>query len=257
MRTAGPRLWQPLMADGPIDTSDALDLSNAVHGLTSLLLDERPIEAKLQQVTDLALRSLPAVGVGVTLAPEGGARTVAASGCPSVEIDQLQYDLDDGPCLEGMRRDVVVVVEDMREETRWGAFPRRAADGHGLRSSLSLPLTVGGDTVGVLNCYATEPDQFDELQCRIGTVFAAQAAMVLLASLRMADQATLGEQLRTALSSRAVIDQAIGVLMAQQQCSPEQAFDLLKGASQSRNVKLRDIAQELVGRYGAPGRDGT
>ena len=230
-----------------------IDLDEAVRGLTGLLVDEQSLGAKLQRVTDLALQALDADGIGVTVMPEGRARTVAASGTPSVELDQLQYELDDGPCLDGLRHDRLVVVDDMADESRWGAFPGRAVGEYGLRSSMSLPLTVAGDPTGVLNCYAVTPGRFDALQCRTGTVFAAQAAMILLTSIRMSEQALLAEQLHNAMSSRAVIDQAIGVIMAQQGCTPEAAFELLRRASQSRNVKLRDVAVGLVGRYRSSG----
>src|SRR3954447_2121092 len=102
------------------------DVTAATRALGMLLLKEESLEGTLQRVTELALQSVPADGIGLTFSPSGRARTIAAAGAPSVGVDELQYELDDGPCLQGLRDNAVVVVPDMQRETRWGDFPARS-----------------------------------------------------------------------------------------------------------------------------------
>jgi GAF domain-containing protein len=117
---------------------------------------------------------------------------------------------------------------------------------HGILSILSTPLIVDGKPVGVLNLYARTPRVFSALDRQLAELLAGQAAIAITAALRHYDEVTLSDHLRIALSSRSVIDQAIGIVMAQRRCDPEEAFATLRTISQRRNIKLRDIAAELV-----------
>ncbi len=116
----------------------------------------------------------------------------------------------------------------------------------GARSSLSYPLIADGDSIGALNFYATTVQAPGlELQARAAAI-AEHAAGALALALRLAERDDLIARLRLALSSRSTIDQAIGILMAEQHCSARAAFDLMRKASQSRNIKLRDVAAGIV-----------
>jgi GAF domain-containing protein len=107
-------------------------------------------------------------------------------------------------------------------------------------------LIVDGKPVGVLNLYARTPRVFRALDRQLAELLAGQAAIAITAALRHYDEVTLSDHLRIALSSRSVIDQAIGIVMAQRRCEPDEAFATLRTISQRRNIKLRDIAAELV-----------
>jgi hypothetical protein len=133
----------------------------------------------------------------------------------------------------------------MPSETRWGPFPSQAA-ALGVRSSMSYPLVTGEATVGALNMYAFTSLEPDVGRNARAAQFADRAAGALSVGLRMAEQNSENANLRVALSSRTVIDQAIGILMAQQQCNAEDAFAILRQASEGRNVKLRDVATQIV-----------
>jgi len=109
-----------------------------------------------------------------------------------------------------------------------------------------VPLIVDGKPVGVLNVYARTPKAFGAMDRQLMQLLAGQAAIAVTAALRHYDEVTLFDHLRTALCSRSVIDQAIGIVMAQQRGTPAQAFAALRTISQRRNIKLRLVATELV-----------
>jgi GAF domain-containing protein len=187
----------------------------------------------------------PAAAGGITFDREGRPVTAATSAPLAAAVDEAQYSADEGPCLDALRSGEVVQADDFSAEPRWPTFAT-AAVAHGVASSLSLPLRVGDRTIGALNLYAHEPAAFTGVARRHAEAFAVQCGAALTVALRQSDQAVLRRQLTEAMSARSVIDQALGILMAQQRCSAEQAFDLLRQASQHRNRKLREIAAEII-----------
>ena len=127
-----------------------------------------------------------------------------------------------------------------------------------MRSCLSLPLNTPAGVLGAYNLYSTHPDGFAEEMLPQLEALAGNAAGALAVALKLSDQTQLSEDLRQALTSRSVIDQAMGIIMAQQRCNASGAFDLLRRASQNRNIKLRDLATEIVEAVGGhPPEPGT
>jgi GAF domain-containing protein len=169
----------------------------------------------------------------------------------AAQLDEVQYGQDDGPCLQTLRTGQVTLVHDLNTERRWGAYPAHAL-ARGVRSSLSLPLTINGDTRGALNLYSPTANAFGKEEHQQAQILSVQASTALTLAHRQTEQATLTDQLREALATRAVVDQALGILMAQQSCDAETAFGILRHASQNQNRKLRDIAAELVVSIGGP-----
>jgi GAF domain-containing protein len=139
----------------------------------------------------------------------------------------------------------VVDGTDLGAESRWEDYPTIAM-GYGILAVYSMPLIVAGKPVGVLNLYAGTPNAFGPRERQLAALLAGQATIAVTAALRHYDEVTLSDQLRIALSSRSVIDQALGIVMAQQRGTPEQAFAALRTISQRRNIKLRVVAAELV-----------
>jgi len=171
--------------------------------------------------------------------------TVASSDDFTLQLDELQYAQGNGPCLDALDTVSPVIVTDMATETRYDSYPAHAVD-VGARSSMSYPLTTGELTIGVLNLYAEQPLSPNlELRTRVQAL-ADNAAGALALAQRLADQHDLISNLKTALESRSTIDQAIGIIMAEQRCDPPTAFDLLIAASQNRNIKLRDLAARMI-----------
>ncbi|HJY01422.1 MAG TPA: ANTAR domain-containing protein, partial [Streptosporangiaceae bacterium] len=108
------------------------------------------------------------------------------------------------------------------------------------------PLRSEGKRIGALNLYARDASAFGAAEARRAADFAENASGALTLAIRLASHAALIEQLRSSLASRTVIDQALGIVMAREQCTPARAFAILRSASQNRNVKLREIASAIV-----------
>ena len=216
--------------------------------LLALLAAGGDLGSFLGDLVRLAVRQVPrAEACGLTLARDATGMTVASTGPLAEQADQRQYQQDTGPCLESMRTGTVVRVDDMAAEERWTPFPALAAE-LGVRSSLSLPLVVEGRSRGALNLYATEPRVFGADEATAYR-WAGQATGALAVALRIADSDSRAESLLSGLDTRATIGQAVGLLMAQEQVPAERAFDLLRIASQRRNVKLRDVAAGVVAAF--------
>lgn len=221
-------------------------VGSALSELAGLLLSTDSFEELLQGVAELSVRAIePVATCGITLAQDDRVITAASSGALARQLDEQQYEHDTGPCLQSLTSGEVVESVDLAAENRWGPYPTLAM-AHGILAILSTPLIVDGKPVGVLNLYARTPQAFRALDRQLAELLAGQAAIAITAALRHYDEVTLSDHLRIALSSRSVIDQAIGIVMAQRRCDPDEAFAILRTISQRRNIKLRDIAAELV-----------
>ena len=125
----------------------------------------------------------------------------------------------------------------------WAPLAELLAE-HGFDHVLAIPLVADDGIVGAVNVYAADaPDDRDR---HVLDLLAAQASAAIANARVFESTAQLADQLSTALESRAVIEQAKGVLMALQHCDEDQAFDILRRASQRSNKKLRDVAAELI-----------
>jgi GAF domain-containing protein len=220
--------------------------SAALSELAGLLLAAESFEELLQGVAELSVRVIGAVSTcGITLAQDGRVITVASADALARTLDEQQYEREDGPCLQALRTGEVVEAPDLASEDRWQDYPVIAV-GHGIRSVLSTPLIVDGKPVGVLNLYASAAYSYGPAERRSAELLAGQAAIATTAALRHYDEVSLSEHLRAALSSRSVIDQAVGIVMAQRRCTTAEAFAMLRTISQRRNTKLRVVAADLV-----------
>ncbi len=218
----------------------------ALSELAGLLLSTESFEDLVQGVAELSVRIVePAATCGITLAQDDRVFTVASADALACQLDEQQYEHGMGPCLQALTSGEVVEAVDLGVEGRWEAYPTIAM-AHGILAILSIPLIVDGKPVGVLNLYARTPRAFSAVDRQLAELLAGQAAIAVTAALRHYDEVTLSNNLRIALSSRSVIDQAMGIVMAQRRCDPEEAFGTLRTISQRRNIKLRNIAAELV-----------
>jgi GAF domain-containing protein len=235
------------MAKGPSD------FRTSITELQAVLLATESTDGFLQEVAVLAASELgEGLSCGITLQPNGRPLTVANSDANAAQTDELQYGLDHGPCLTALRTGQVTRIDDLATDPRWRDYAVRALV-HGVRSSLSMPLTVPDRTVGALNLYSDRPHFFGEAQTRLAERFAQDATIAVGIAARLAAQSVLTSQLQASLASRAVIDQAIGVIMGQERCTAADAFDLLRTASHNRNIKLRQVAEQIVtGVTGSP-----
>ena len=221
------------------DAGDFTELQRA-------LLGTQTIEQFLQEVALLAARLVPdGMSCGMTMRPNGRPVTVACSDELASQVDELQYQVGDGPCLHALREGRMVHIDDTARGADWPGFQAEAAS-RGIGSCLALPLVADGKPVGALNLYARGVAAFGATQVRRAENLAENASGGLSLMLRLASYSELTEQLRSSLTSRAVIYQALGVVMAQERCAQAKAFEILRTASQNSNLKLRDIAAAIV-----------
>ena len=222
------------------------DSGGNIRELHRALLSTQGVEEFLHEMAMLAAQLVSgSLSCGTIVQPDGKPATVACSDPLAACMDEVQYELDDGPCLQAMRDGRVVRIEDTADKARWPEFEARAAS-HGIRSCLALPLNANGKPVGALNLYAREASAFGAAEARLAENFAEDASGALSLAIRLASDAALIEQLRSSLASRGVIDQALGIIMAREHCTQDRAFAILRTASQNGNVKLRDIASAVV-----------
>ncbi len=238
------------LSDAQSDADDQ-DVIVAVQGLAGLVANVDDIDAVLGHIAVFAVAAVPgADGAGVTLLRRGeGPPTVLAWSVTDQfvrEIDHLQYDIcGEGPCLTAMQTERALVSGSLGSDDRWPRFGGRAARLK-VHSALSVPLIVDAVVVGALNIYAHERDAFTEHAVRVAEQFATPAA-VSVGNIQLLHAAhTRATQLQTALTSRAVIDQAIGIVRSRSGGSAQEAFDRLRQISQNENVKLSVIAERLV-----------
>jgi GAF domain-containing protein len=236
------------MADAPAPD----DMAASIVEMQALLLGTETIEEFLTELADLAVLTVgEGLSCGITLQPNGRPLTVASTDALAAQVDEVQYGLDQGPCLHALRTGTQVSIEDLASDQRWAAYAATAFQ-HGIRSSLSIPLSGGGSsTIGAFNLYSQAVGSFGPEATSRAERFAQNASGALSIAIRLAGHVALTEQLRASLASRAVIDQAIGVLMAQRRITAAEAFAILRTTSQNRNIKLRAFAAQIVEGAGA------
>jgi GAF domain-containing protein len=228
------------------------------HGLITLIFSTRTLDDFLRALAHRAMAHTSGCdGCGVTLERSGQPLTVASTGEVATRLDEQQYGQDGGPCLEALHTGRTIIVPEMRDEDRWGGYGGFAA-AHGARSSLSLPIAAKADTAGALNLYSSHSDAFAGADLPFLRSLAAEATGAVALAQEMADLRASAPRMRTRLHSRTIIDQAVGVVMAERGYSPPRALDMLREAARERRVGLPDVSAELLDRYGgAPGEGGS
>lgn len=219
-----------------------------IRALQELVLATDTLQDFLSHVASQAAGIGPNLSCGITVSTDPRRPlTVGTSDSMAAALDETQYRQNEGPCLEAMRTDDVIEVTDAASEARWRGYVTRATK-QGLAASLSTPITANGATIGVMNIYATTPRTFTSEERGRALAFASQAAAAIAVATRLAHQTQLADDLRAAMASRTVIDQALGILMGELRCSADEAFAHLRRTSQDTNTKLRDVAMALITR---------
>jgi GAF domain-containing protein len=221
-------------------------LENAVRSLSQLLLAEETLETTHGRVASLACRTLPPCDLAsVTMINDGRPSTPVQTEPLAADLDSVQYRSRRGPCLEAYQVGKIVREKLSEKAGRWPEFSTEARKA-GIQSVLAVPLVANGHPLGALNLYSKSSTGYDEAAEETALLFSQQAAVACANAEVYWRTCTLTEHLREALGSRDVIGQAKGILMARRNCTAEAAFELLRQASQHRNIKLRDIAEQVV-----------
>jgi hypothetical protein len=223
---------------------DGLEASLA--GLSGLLTGPRPVQETLVRIAEFAVRAIPgAEGAGLTMLEDDRPQTVVASAEFVQAVDDVQYGLGEGPCLLAVETRSTQTSGSLGGDARWPRFGPRVGR-MGVHSAVSLPLLLPDRVVGALNVYAHGKDAFGSEAVRIGEMFARPAAVSVHNAQILAQSQRLAEQLGAALVSRAVIDQALGVIMSRTGATPEEAFERLRAMSQSQHVKVAEVSRALL-----------
>lgn len=221
------------------------DLVREIAAVASTVLSGETLEETLQQVVSTAVATIDGCDAAGVFVIDGNAvRTVAHTGDGVIDLDRVQEELGQGPCLDAATSGAEVYVDDLSENTRYPRFGA-AASTAGVRTVLACPVSSNG-LRGALNLYAELPRAFGATDRAKGTILAALAGAAVAAAARRSDLHSQNVNLQAALVSRELIGQAQGILMEREQVTAEQAFDILRRASQHLNEKLRDVAQNLV-----------
>lgn len=223
----------------------------ALRALSNFLVTKTSLGDTLLRVSQITTDAMPAAEMaGITmLAEDGKPKTSVFTDEEAPEIDKAQYESGRGPCLDSWRLGKVVRLDDMAKAVDDYPEFAKLAQAHGVQSTLSLPLIAGDEAVGALNLYARVKEGFTDEDEAIGVELATTAAIVLANASAYWEAAELSEQLGEAMVSRAIIEQAKGIVMARSpRLSADDAFGVLRQASQRENVKLREVAQRIVDR---------
>jgi len=221
----------------------SVDVQRAFEDLARLSVAEHSLQSLVQRVSDVAARLLPGdPHTSVTVVTDRRPRTVASSGQLATDLDEVQYRLGDGPCVAAATTGRPSEVRDPAGETRWPEFGRLAAE-RGCTGVVSVPLPVRELVTGGLNVYLGGGQPADgDLAAR----FAAHAVVPVSNMYLYRGAVDRADQLQAALESRAVIDQAKGILMERYRLKPDQAFALLTRVSMESNTKVRVVAARLA-----------
>jgi transcriptional regulator with GAF, ATPase, and Fis domain len=229
--------------------------ARALSALARFQVANATVGDTLNRIAEITLDAMPSAAiVGMTMLGSDEQPTTAIYTDPdSPEIDAAQYREGKGPCLDAWRQNRVLRVPRVEEYTEEYPGFAVACLEHGVHSTLSLPMVSGEWVIGAMNLYARVPDAFRDDDEAIGGDLAGAAGSVLANVSAYWTAFDLSQQLNEAMKTRAVIEQAKGMLMAQSKLmTADDAFDLLRKASQRENIKLREIAQRVVDRRPPP-----
>jgi GAF domain-containing protein len=240
----------------PTDGPDHADITRAFEQLGRITLADNTMESVLQRICDLAGQLLPGdVSASVSILADDKPETAAFSGDLSRRLDENQYGRGYGPCLEAIAAGRPLEVDDARTDGRWPDYLQVAQE-MGSLSSLSVPLPLHQQQWGAgLNLYARQAHAFDDTSRELAGRFADYAAVAVANMHAYEGAVAYAQNLEAALESRAVIDQAKGILMERYKLTADQAFQALARLSMQTNVKVRDVAEHVVttGELAAPG----
>jgi len=220
----------------------------ATGELSRLLLDETQLDATLMSIGRLAVSVIPSCEeAGVTLENHGKATLRVSTGPIAETVDAHQYEIEEGPCVAAADSHRPVLIANMASEERWPRFSSFAA-ASGVKSSYAIPMIPKDEMIGVLNLYSID-DPFGPADEQIGVKFAEQAGMAVRHSATVNKTREMLEHLHRALESRDVIGAAVGIMMHRDGSTMDVALARLKQMSQHENLKLREVAERIIGQF--------
>lgn len=227
------------------EQDSAVALADDFTQMSRTLFAARSGQATLIEVIRLAAATIEGCNFAGIFLLDGDTVATPVHTDPIVaEVDLLQHHIGEGPCLDAMTQGTIFYADDLHDDARWPRFGPEAA-ARGMRSLLAVPLSANG-APGALNLYACYPSAFGVLDRARAVLLAALAGVAFTSAQTHEDEDRRSADLHAALSTREMIGQAQGILMERERVTPDQAFDILRLASQHLNIKLREVAQGLV-----------
>lgn len=228
------------------DDHHGLTLDSFIY-LADTLAGDYEVNELLQFLVDRARQILGAGTAGVLL--EGGAGSLQLAAATSEEmevIERVEINSKEGPCIDAyMTRQAVVVSDLDAVSDRWPRVVPRLRE-MGMASGVAFPIKLRDDCIGALNLYRHETGTFADEHLRLGQAFADIAAIGILQQRRIAEANERTEQLQRALTSRIIIEQAKGVVVANEGVSPAEAFDRIRRYARREQIRIHDLSEDIV-----------
>lgn len=230
-------------------TEVKVDLTDFLLHLQNLLVENADVREFLQDLANMTATKLTqngnVIACGVTVIRQKKPVAVADSDALARRLDDIQNTFGDGPCLAALRNRTTTYVADVQREQRWPEY-MRAAEASNVGSILAFPMELNSTAEAVLNLYSTSAHGFSPSDIVAAEKLTSTAAKALHLALKIAQLRDARENLIAALDSRTTIDTAVGIIMAQNRCGREAAFQILVKASSHRNIKLREVAASVI-----------
>lgn len=229
------------------DFEPQAELTAALKELAGILVSEEDVDSTINRITRLAVACIDGADFcGVSLVAKGKEiETVGATDEIVAEVDRVQYDVGQGPCLSSIKDQATFKIDNIGSDRQWPTFSAAAVD-KGINSMLAFVLQVSDQSLAALNLFARRTNAFSKEDMRIGAIFASQAAHTLANAQTHETDQRKAQQLEEALGTRSVISNAVGILMAHEGIDRDDAFAMLRSTSQALNLKLRVIAEGVV-----------
>ncbi|WP_354174208.1 GAF and ANTAR domain-containing protein [Arthrobacter sp. UYEF36] len=226
------------------------ELAEDFEQLIDLIASTADIKSVLDGLTGFAAATMTSttgvhIECAVTLRRHKRTATIGGSSEKAVVLDRIEQALGDGPCVDALEGGVPVLLGDVASDPRWPEY-RSALTAAGISSALGIPMAAGDGWGAVLNLFSPATGPFTEDVVAGAMLFAEMASKALRLAIKIAAADQRGHDLKAAMENRSVIDLACGMIMAQNRCSKDDAFEFLTRASNDRNQKLYVIAQSIV-----------
>ncbi|GAA2755203.1 ANTAR domain-containing protein [Actinopolymorpha rutila] len=232
------------MNDG--DRSRERELAEVLVALADSLVDDYDVIDLLHRLTDECVHLLPVDAAGLMLSDHRGTLHLVSSSSAQAQLLELfQLQAEQGPCMDCFRTSRQVTVPDLTGESRWPLFAEQASAA-GYHAVYAVPLRLRTETIGALNLFNVQAGPLESDELRIGQALADVATIGILQERAVRHNDVLVMQLRTALNSRIVIEQAKGVISEQHRIDVAAAFTVLRGYARGHRRKLTEVAAEVV-----------
>jgi GAF domain-containing protein len=228
------------------------DVQSAMVDLTSALEADSGSAQLLDAICAEVVRAVPGADMAsITARRAEGAETAAYTDERAWLVDLAQYEVGHGPCLQAAATGQTVRLSTDTASEQWPDFVA-AAKLHGVRSYLATPLRVDDRLSGAINLFSFDDHGFAETDSKLLELYTVVVTFGLRTARRYQETRTLVDNLEIAMRTRAVIEQAKGILMAVHKITDQEAMNRLIARSQNLNIKLRDVAADFVRRHTTP-----